>query len=105
MLADDSLPTAVIAGNDRCAGLLGAFSRLGINVPGDVSIVGYDDSEPARLSYVDLTSVRQDVHRMGELAITAISERLDKGRTESRDIVFDPTLIVRSSTGPIAPSR
>lgn len=42
LLADDSLPTAVIAGNDRCViGLLGTFSRLGINVPGDVSIVGY----------------------------------------------------------------
>ena len=57
LLDTDSLPTAVIAGNDRCAiGMLGAFSRLGVNVPGDVSMVGYDDSEPAQRSYIDYVS-------------------------------------------------
>ena len=69
-------------------------------MPGDVSIVGYDDSRVAQLSFIDLTSVRQDAADAAELAIQAASERLDYGRTTERDIVLQPTLVVRGSTGP-----
>jgi DNA-binding LacI/PurR family transcriptional regulator len=100
MLAGDDLPTAVIAGNDRSAhGVLGTFLRAGIRVPGDVSIVGYDDSRLAQLSFIDLTSVRQDAADVAGLAIQAVAERLDDGRTTERDIVLQPALIVRGSTG------
>ena len=100
MLAGDDLPTAIIAGNDRSAhGVLGTLLRAGIRVPGDVSIVGYDDSRLARLSFIDLTSVRQDAADVAGLAIQAVAERLDDGRTTERDIVLQPTLIVRGSTG------
>jgi DNA-binding LacI/PurR family transcriptional regulator len=99
LLPDGRLPTAVIAGNDRCAiGLLGTLMRLGVNVPGDISVVGYDDSQPARLSYIDLTSVRQDAPRLAELAVEAIAERLDQGRTTDQDIVLNPTLVERGTT-------
>ncbi|OPF82246.1 LacI family transcriptional regulator [Streptomyces antioxidans] len=99
--APAQLPTAVIAGNDRCAhGLLGALLRAGLRVPDDVSIVGYDDSQLARLSFIDLTSVRQEAAEAAELAVRAAAERLDEGRTADRDIVLDPTLVVRGSTGP-----
>lgn len=101
LLAGDELPTAVVAGNDRSAhGVLATFLRAGVRVPGDVSIVGYDDSRVARLSFIDLTSVRQDAADVAELAIQAASERLDDGRTTERDIVLQPTLVVRGSTGP-----
>ncbi|MFI6578540.1 LacI family DNA-binding transcriptional regulator [Nocardiopsis sp. NPDC050513] len=101
LLADDELPTAVIAGNDRCAhGLLTAFLRAGVRVPEDVSIVGYDDSQLARLSFIDLTSVRQNADEVAELAVQAAVERLDGGRTADRDIVLEPALVVRGSTGP-----
>ena len=69
-------------------------------MPGDVSIVGYDDSGVAQLSFIDLTSVRQAAADVAELAIQAASERLDDGRTTDRDIVLAPTLVVRGSTGP-----
>ncbi|GAA2308607.1 LacI family DNA-binding transcriptional regulator [Streptomyces violaceusniger] len=101
LLARAQLPTAVIAGNDRCAhGLLGTLLRAGVRVPEDVSIVGYDDSQLARLSFIDLTSVRQEAAESAELAVRAAAERLDEGRTADRDIVLDPTLAVRGSTGP-----
>ncbi|MCQ8194986.1 LacI family DNA-binding transcriptional regulator [Streptomyces rugosispiralis] len=101
LLARPELPTAVIAGNDRCAhGLLGTLLRAGVRVPEDVSIVGYDDSQLARLSFIDLTSVRQEAAEAAELAVRAAAERLDEGRTADRDIVLDPTLVVRGSTGP-----
>ncbi|MEV6127339.1 LacI family DNA-binding transcriptional regulator [Streptomyces violaceusniger] len=101
LLALPELPTAVIAGNDRCAhGLLGTFLRAGVRVPDDVSVVGYDDSQLARLSFIDLTSVRQDAAEAAETAVRAAVERLDEGRTADRDIVLNPTLVVRGSTGP-----
>jgi DNA-binding LacI/PurR family transcriptional regulator len=95
------LPTAVFAGNDRCAhGLLTTLLRAGRKIPDDISIVGYDDSPIARMSFVDLTTVRQDAVQMAELAVQAAARRLDGKRSTRRDTVLDPTLIVRSSTGP-----
>jgi DNA-binding LacI/PurR family transcriptional regulator len=95
MSESSSTGGAVIAGagNDKAAALAGC-------VPGDVSIVGYDDSRVAQLSFIDLTSVRQAAADVDELAIQAASERLDDGRTTDRDIVLAPTLVVQGSTGP-----
>jgi DNA-binding LacI/PurR family transcriptional regulator len=96
----------MFAGNDRCAhGILDTFVRAGVDVPGDVSVVGYDDSGTARLSFIDLTSIRQDPSRMAEHAVQAVVERLDSGRTTPRDIVLEPQLITRTTTGPVAGGR
>ena len=67
LTAGETLPTAVITSNDRCAvGLLDALARLGVAVPGAVSVVGYDDSALARLAHVDLTaSARMPAGRPG----------------------------------------
>jgi DNA-binding LacI/PurR family transcriptional regulator len=99
LLDEERLPTAVVAGNDQCAaGLLGVFGRAGVKVPEDISIVGYDDSHTARLSYVGLTTIRQDPVEMATQVIHAVTERLDRGRREDREIVVDPSLVVRDST-------
>jgi DNA-binding LacI/PurR family transcriptional regulator len=109
LLGEEPLPTAVFAANDRCAhGVLDTFSRAGLDVPGDISVAGYDDSDVARLSFVNLTTVRQDAAAMAEQAVQAVIERLDQGRTEARDIVLDPSLVLRTTTGPprtAAPAR
>jgi DNA-binding LacI/PurR family transcriptional regulator len=103
LLNDAQLPTAIFAANDRCAhGVLDTLIRAHIDVPGDISVVGYDDSEVARLSFINLTSVRQDAALMAEQAVQAIVERLDHGRTEARDIVLPPSLVIRGTTGPAA---
>jgi DNA-binding LacI/PurR family transcriptional regulator len=101
ILKEDQLPTAIFAANDRCAhGVLDTLTRARIDVPGDISVVGYDDSETARLSFIDLTTVRQDATLMAERAVEAIIERLDHGRIEAREIVLDPTLVIRGTTRP-----
>lgn len=93
-----SLPTAVIASNDRSAvGLLDAAVRHGISVPGDLSVVGYDDSMLARLAHVDLTTVSQDIHGQAETAVELAAERLG-GRTQAREVILTPALVVRGTT-------
>jgi DNA-binding LacI/PurR family transcriptional regulator len=101
LLAAGALPTAVMAYNDRAAvGLLDAFARTGVAVPGAVSVVGYDDSPLARLAHVDLTTVSQNPPLQAEHALAAVVERLDGGRTAHREVVLPPRLVVRGTTGP-----
>jgi DNA-binding LacI/PurR family transcriptional regulator len=96
-------PTAVVAFNDRVAvGLLDALARAGLAVPGDVSVVGYDDGPLARLAHVGLTTVNQNSRELTEQAVTAVVERLEGGRTESREVVLPPRLVVRTTTAPPA---
>ncbi|MFG1678654.1 LacI family DNA-binding transcriptional regulator [Nonomuraea sp. NPDC049269] len=98
---DHQLPTAVLAGNDRCAmGLMHALSRAGVNIPKDISVVGYDDSHIAHLSHIDLTTVRQDAEQMAQLAVRSAVERLDDNRLPSRELILDARLVVRGTTAP-----
>jgi DNA-binding LacI/PurR family transcriptional regulator len=95
------LPTAVTVFNDRCAlGVLDVLRRAGRTVPGDVSVVGYDDSRIARLASVDLTSVAQDVEQLSTLAVRRALDRLDGVPVEHRELVVPPRLVVRSTTAP-----
>ncbi|SFK38176.1 LacI family DNA-binding transcriptional regulator [Geodermatophilus ruber] len=101
LTAGSPRPTAVATFNDRVAvGLLDALSRAGIAVPGEISVVGYDDSPLSRLAHVDLTTVSQNAAGLVEHAVAALVERLDGGRTEHREVVLAPRLVVRSTTGP-----
>jgi DNA-binding LacI/PurR family transcriptional regulator len=98
------LPTAVVAYNDQSAlGLLDELSRAGVEVPGQVSVAGYDDSSLARLAHVNLTTVSQDARGQAEHAVAAAVERLDGGRTRPREVVLAPRLVVRGTTGPPPP--
>ncbi len=94
--------TAVLASNDRCAvGLLDTLLRAGVDVPGEFSVVGYDDSRLARMAHINLTTVAQDADRMARLAVEAVVERLDPSQLRApRDVLLDPVLIVRGTTGP-----
>jgi len=92
-------PTAVVASNDRCAvGLMDAFVRAGIDVPGQISVVGYDDSTLARLAHIDLTTVNQDAAAQARHAVIAAVQRLDEGRKQRLEVVLSPHLVVRGST-------
>lgn len=108
-------PTAVVCFNDRCAiGLRDKVIRGGLRVPEDLSIVGYDDSPPARLATVDLSSISQDPPALAASTLRTVAEVLTSP-TDTRgtaageppayaDIVLPPKLIARTSSGP-APRR
>ena len=69
-------------------------------MPGRVSVVGYDDSPLARLGAIDLTTVSQSPQPMAEAAVAAAVERLEGDRTAHVDVVLEPHLVVRGTTGP-----
>ncbi|MER5178257.1 LacI family DNA-binding transcriptional regulator [Streptomyces sp. NPDC002896] len=96
------LPTAVLAGNDRCAwGLLMALTRAGVDVPRDMSVIGYDDSHLSHLMPIGLTTVRQDAVLLAEHAVRFAVERLENEGLEPREAVLDPKLVVRGTSGPV----
>jgi DNA-binding LacI/PurR family transcriptional regulator len=98
-------PTAVVSCGDLSAvGVLAGFARTGVAVPGDVSVVGFDDSYVCALSYNDLTSVRQDVEATVEATLATVVARLEQPGTASHDVLTPTVLVTRGSTGraPIA---
>lgn len=100
-LESDPRPTAFVTYNDRSAvGLLDTLIRAGVDIPGTVSVAGYDDDQLSRLAHVDLTTVSQNVREQTEHAVSALIERLEGGRVDRREVVVAPRLVVRGTTGP-----
>lgn len=101
LLSRDVLPTAVACCSDHCAaGLFATLMRAGVAVPDEVSVVGYDDSNVAGLSYLQLTTVHQDVELTVSAAVDAIVRRLDDASVAPREVATPAPLITRSTTGP-----
>lgn len=101
MLRAPKLPTAVLAGNDRCAlGVLDVFTRAGVDIPGQVSLIGFDDSRLSDNPRIDLTTIHQDAATIGARSVEMAVEFLDETRTDPADVVLEPELVVRSTTAP-----
>lgn len=101
MFDSGSPPTAVFAPNDFAAiGVLQALHDRGLNVPADVSVVGYDDTWLAGLARIDLTTVRQDPRGIGATAVSLLLERVDGKRTKAKHVVLKPELTIRATTAP-----
>jgi DNA-binding LacI/PurR family transcriptional regulator len=98
VLATEPRPTALLCLSDRLAeGALRAAARRGLRVPDDLSVVGFDDAEPA--GRLGLTTVAQPHRRKGEVAAGALLTLLAGGRAELETLL--PTdLVVRTSTAP-----
>lgn len=90
--------TAVFAGNDQMAlGLLHAFRNAGLDVPGDISVVGFDDIPEARHFFPPLTTVRQDFAELGRRSIALLVGEIE-GEEDLDHAQILPELIVREST-------
>jgi len=101
LLAAEPRPTAIFAANDQsAAGVLDRVDAAGMRAPGDVSIVGYDNTALAAMHHMSLTTVDQPRATLGRIAIQLLLDRLDNVRTDPMHHVIAPSLVVRSSSGP-----
>jgi DNA-binding LacI/PurR family transcriptional regulator len=92
------MPSAVVAFNDRSAlGILAGLRAYGMKVPADVSLVGYDDSQFARLSYVQLSSISQDAPLLAAAAVDRAVARVE-GAGPAASVVRTPHLVLRATT-------
>ncbi len=101
LLARQQPFTALFAYNDLSAiGAIWAFREAGLNVPEDISVVGFDDVPLAVFSSPELTTVRQPLQRMGQIAAKTLIDQIEGKAKFQAEIVIEPELIVRASTGP-----
>ncbi len=99
--------TAIICATDALAlGAVRAAKRAGRQVPADVSIVGFDDSTLMTHTDPPLTTIRQPAAAMGQAAVALLLAQIDGDTVSADEMLFEPELVVRSSTGPApAPAR
>ena len=101
LLALPDRPTAVFAGSDEQAfGVMEAARQAGLSVPGDLSVVGFDDLPMARWSSPPLTTVRQPLADMGRMAGRMLHELITGGELASQRVELATHLVPRSSTAP-----
>jgi DNA-binding LacI/PurR family transcriptional regulator len=94
--------TAIVCGSDLMAlGAIRAARTRGLDVPGEVSVVGYDDSPLIAFTDPPLTTVRQSVSSMGMAAVRALVDEIAGLPAPRSEFVFRPELVVRGSTGAV----
>ena len=100
LLAALDRPSAVFAASDMMAlGVIRAARELGLSVPGDVAVVGFDDAELAAHADPPLTSVRQDKVGLGAAAATALVGLIESDDTPPPALILPVELVVRRSCG------
>jgi LacI family transcriptional regulator len=96
-------PTALITYSDLLAiGAIRAAADMGLSIPGDISIIGYDDIELASYSVPRLTTIYQDKQQIGELAVHQILKHIQNPELPSEEIILPTRLVIRESTGSAA---
>ena len=106
LLALPDRPTALVAFNDKAAvGAMQAAAELGLRVPQDLSVTGFDDIDLARATLPMLTTVRQPLQEMGRMAVSLLMRILERHEHEALHIELATELVVRGSTGPVPGRR
>jgi LacI family transcriptional regulator len=95
-----SKPDAVFTASDIMAiGAMRAVREKGLNVPGDIAFVGFDDLPIASISDAQLTTIRQPVVQMGVRSVELLIDLIENGIQPPRHIIMDTQLVIRESCG------
>ena len=98
--------TGIVCASDPLAlGAIRAVRRAGLSVPGDVSVVGFDDSALMNCTEPPLTTVRQPIEPMGRMVIELLNGQISGSPVTHDELLFEPELVVRGSTGPAPAAR
>jgi DNA-binding LacI/PurR family transcriptional regulator len=93
--------SAICVASDLAAlGVLDAAVDAGVHVPGELSVIGYDNTPFAALRHIALSSIDQAASDIGVAAAHALLDRIERPRRPARRLVIAPTLVARGTTGP-----
>jgi LacI family transcriptional regulator len=93
-------PRAIFCGDDAIAlGAMKALGQLGLRVPEDISVAGFDDAEISSHPLIKLTTVSQNLKKMGKLAARTLVDRIEDRQKAPQRILLEPHLIIRRSCG------
>jgi DNA-binding LacI/PurR family transcriptional regulator len=93
--------TGMICASDVLAlGSIRAARRMGLDVPADISVVGFDDSALMTCTDPPLTTVRQPIETMGQAAVDVLVNQIEGTGVQRDELLFEPELVVRGSTAP-----
>jgi DNA-binding LacI/PurR family transcriptional regulator len=102
LMALSDPPTAVFATSDyKAIGAMGAARELGMKVPEEISIMGYDDVKVSEYTYPTLSTINQNTYKLGERATEILLFEMKDGESRLLKDEIVPTLVQRSSTGPV----
>jgi DNA-binding LacI/PurR family transcriptional regulator len=97
--------TAIVCASDILAlGVIRQARRSGLDVPDDLSVVGFDDSALMVCTDPPLTTARQPIEAMGQAAVAQLLTQIRGNPVSSEELLFEPELVVRASTGPAVPA-
>ncbi|HAS6300606.1 TPA: LacI family DNA-binding transcriptional regulator [Vibrio vulnificus] len=98
IVAKGPLPSALFVCNDMMAmGVINAANELGVEIPHDLSIIGYDDIHIAKFMTPSLTTIHQPKYRLGQAAVETLLKKINKETAEVQVVQLEPTLIERNS--------
>lgn len=102
ILTHPNRPTAIMAFNDEtAAGAIEVMRLQGLNIPTDMSVVGWNNGPTAKLPYVQLTTVNQDTKVMAKAILDRLIDRIEGVEIDTREIILDTELVVRDTTAPV----
>lgn len=103
LLGTQARPTALLAGNSLMTmGALTAIHSMGLRIPDDVALIGYDDMPWAQVVDPPLTVVRQPAHAIGRRAMELLLRRVADPAREAQLVALQPELVVRRSSGALS---
>lgn len=94
--------TAILVANDEmCLGVLRALNERNINVPQDVSVVGFDNHDDSEFYNPPLTTIDQNCHELGETAVTLLMQKMNSEQQSESRVLLTTKLVKRQSSGPV----
>ena len=101
MLSGESRPTAIFAANDLSAiAVIDVAHELGLRVPDDLSVIGFDDVPEATRRALPLTTIQQPMRRLGAVAADMVFTQLSGQEIDEMHVILPTRLVVRATTAP-----
>ena len=105
MLSGEDRPTAIFAGNDEMAfGVMNVADQMGISIPGDLSLVGFDGTDFANFVIPSLSTIRRPANQMAQLGTQKLIAQINDGPDAARafETMVSPQFVPGGSTGPVS---